>query len=83
MSLFVLPVWIGMPIFAVLIVSGSLALVLVLRPWVRRVAHGSPGWDRLLDTTIRTYGLFYGVTLAMIAAGSYTNHAQVDRTILQ
>ena len=77
-----LPVWLSLPAFVVAFLALSWAILLVLRRWVLRVSHGNLEWDRILGYAMATYGVFYGVTVALIAAGAYANFTQVDSLVL-
>ena len=43
-----LPIWIGLPLFVVLFVAASWAILLALRPWVKRASKDTVDWDRTL-----------------------------------
>jgi hypothetical protein len=83
MWLFDVPSGIGIPLFTLFFVGASWLVLLVLRRWVLRSAKGGGEWDRILGYAITAYGVFYGVTLAMIAAAAYQNFADVDGLVLQ
>src|SRR3954464_1006374 len=77
-----LPVAVSLPLFAVLFVLGSLLILLGLRPWVRRMADNPSEWDRVLGYAISSYGLFYGILLALVAVSVYQNYIQVHDAVL-
>lgn len=77
-----LPVWLALPAFVLAFLLLSWAILLVLRRWVLRVSEGSVEWDRILGYAMAVYGVFYGVTLALIAAGAYENFMDVDTLVL-
>jgi hypothetical protein len=83
MWLYQLPLSVGLPLFIVIVVGGSCAILLVLRRWVRRVGGQGEEWDRVLSYAVGAYGVFYGVTLALIAAAAYGNFTEVDGVVLQ
>jgi hypothetical protein len=83
MWLYDLPLFVGLPVFIALVVGGSCAILLVLRKWVFRVAPQGEEWDRVLSYAVGAYGVFYGVTLALIAAAAYGNFTEVDGVVLE
>ncbi|MBT9605249.1 DUF4239 domain-containing protein [Microbacterium sp.] len=82
MWLYQLPMAVGLPLFIALVVGGSCAVLLVLRRWVRKVAPQGEEWDRVLSYAVGAYGVFYGVTLALIAAAAYGNFTEIDGIVL-
>jgi hypothetical protein len=78
-----MPTAIGLPIFVVVFVGVSLAIVLGLRRWVPRKADGANEWDRVLGYAMASYGVLYGVTLALIAAATYENYRAVEEIVLK
>lgn len=83
MWLYDLPMYLGLPLFIVLVVGGSCAILLALRKWVRRAAPRGEEWDRVLSYAVGVYGVFYGVTLALIATAAYSNFTEVDGVVLE
>ncbi|MCG7416862.1 DUF4239 domain-containing protein [Microbacterium sp. ACRRU] len=83
MWLYQLPMAVGLPLFIVLVVGGSCGILLLLRRWVSKVAPQGDEWDRVLSYAVGAYGVFYGVTLALIAAAAYGNFTEVDGIVLQ
>lgn len=83
MWLYDLPMSVGLPLFIVLVVGGSCVILLILRKWVFRVAPQGEEWDRVLSYAVGAYGVFYGVTLALIAAAAYGNFTEVDGVVLE
>jgi hypothetical protein len=82
MWLYDVPMPIGLPLFVIVVVGASCGIVLALRRWVRRTAEGHGEWDRVLSYAVGAYGIFYGVTLGLIAAGAYGNFTEVDSIVL-
>lgn len=82
-SFFDLPIWVGLPIFVLVVVAVSSLLVLALRGWVRRASAGRGEWDRVLSYAVGAYGIIYGVTLGLIAAGAYGNFALVNSVVVK
>lgn len=83
MWLYEIPMWAGLPLFIIFVVGGSWLILLGLRRWVHRASRGSGEWDRILGYAVAVYGVFYGVTLALIASASYANYSDVDAIVLQ
>jgi len=83
MWLYQVPIVIALPLFVALFVGVSLAVVLALRKWVPRDGDGADEWDRVLRYAMASYGVLYGVTLALIAAASYENYRGVEEIVLQ
>ncbi|WP_336630578.1 MULTISPECIES: bestrophin-like domain [unclassified Microbacterium] len=81
-SLMDAPLWLGLTVFCVAFVGLSCLILLALRRWVARMAHEGSEWDRVLSYAVGAYGVFYGVTLALIAAASYATYADVDQVAL-
>ncbi len=75
------PTWLSLPGFLVLFVGLSCALLLALRPWVRSVVSRTAEWDRVLDHAITMYGVFYGITLALVAVSVFQNFIRVDQVV--
>ncbi len=76
-----LPVWLTLPVFVLLFVGLSCGLLLALRPWVKQVAVRTGEWDRVLGHAISMYGVFYGITLALVAVSVFQNFIRVDQVV--
>ena len=83
MWLYEVPIAIALPLFVALFVGVSLLVVLALRKWVPREGDSAPEWDRVLGYAMASYGVLYGVTLALIAAASYENYRGVEQIVLE
>jgi len=83
MWLYQVPIAIALPLFVALFVGISIAIVLALRKWVPRDGDPANEWDRVLRYAMASYGVLYGVTLALIAAASYENYRGVEEIVLQ
>jgi hypothetical protein len=77
-----LPVQVSLPLFVGLFVIVSLLVVLALRPLVHRLAENREEWDRVLGYAIASFGLFYGILLALVAVSVYTNFTTVHQDVL-
>ena len=49
-----------------------------MRPFVARAAATNPDWDRVLGYAMSSFGLFYGILLALIAVSVYENFQRVN-----
>ncbi len=77
-----LPIGVSLPLFVVTFVAVSTGILLALRPWVTRMAENPGEWDRVLGYAISSYGLFYGILLALVAVSVYGNFTQVHDAVL-
>ncbi|WP_353813489.1 DUF4239 domain-containing protein [Agromyces sp. SYSU T00266] len=69
------PIWITLPVFVGGFVVVSCLLVWALKPVVRRLVRDPDEWDRTLAHVIGTFGLFFGILLALVAVSVYENYA--------
>jgi hypothetical protein len=75
-------VWITLPVFVGGFVLVSCLIVLALRPLVRRLVTDRREWDRTLGHVIGTFGMFFGILLALVAVSVYENYAATrDATV--
>lgn len=74
--------WISLPIFVILFLGGSWGILILVRPWVRKAASDRKEWDRVLGYSMSTYGLFYGILLALVAVAVYQNYSSVRDVVL-
>ncbi len=77
-----LPEAVSLPLFVGAFVALSLLVLLALRPAVRRLAGDREEWDRVLGYAIASFGLFYGILLALVAVSVYTNFTTVHDDVL-
>ena len=68
-----LPLAISLPLFVGGFVLASCLVVIGLRPVVRRIVDDAEQWDRVLGHVIGTFGVFFGILLAMVAVSVYEN----------
>lgn len=76
------PDWILIPVFTLLFVGVSLAIVLVTRPLVQQLVHDSEQWDRVLGYTSGAFGVFFGILLALVAVSVYGNYTDAHAASL-
>ncbi|GGI43863.1 hypothetical protein BCL57_000174 [Agromyces flavus] len=75
-------IWITLPLFVGGFVLASCLIVLALRPLVRRLVKDRGEWDRTLGHVIGTFGMFFGILLALVAVSVYENYAATrDATV--
>ncbi|MFE5672133.1 DUF4239 domain-containing protein [Agromyces sp. NPDC056523] len=75
-------VWITLPLFVGGFVLISCLIVLALRPLVKRLVKDRREWDRTLGHVIGTFGMFFGILLALVAVSVYENYAATrDATV--
>ncbi|WP_022883568.1 DUF4239 domain-containing protein [Glaciibacter superstes] len=65
--------WITLPLFVGGFVLVSCLIVVALRPAVRRLVTDTNEWDRALAHVIGTFGVFFGILLALVAVSVYEN----------
>ena len=73
---------ITLPLFVGGFVLLSCLAVLWLRPVVRRLVDSPSEWDRALAHVIGTFGVFFGILLALVALSVYENFAVARRATL-
>ena len=74
--------WITLPLFIGGFVLGSCLIVVGLRPVVRRMVASPAEWDRALAHVIGTFGVFFGILLALVAVSVYDNFAETRHATL-
>ena len=67
-----------MPTFMLVFLGLSWLVLLGVRPFVTRAAASNPDWDRVLNYAMSSFGLFYGILLALIAVSVYENLQRVN-----
>jgi hypothetical protein len=72
------PTWIAMPTFMLVFLGLSWLVLLGVRPFVIRAAASNRDWDRVLGYAMSSFGLFYGILLALIAVSVYENFQRVN-----
>lgn len=68
-------IWITMPVFVGGFVLVSCLIVFAFRPVVHRLVADTKEWDRALAHVIGTFGVFFGILLALVAVSVYENFA--------
>lgn len=77
------PVWITMPLFVGGFILISCLIVWGLRPAVHRLVTNGKEWDRALAHVIGTFGIFFGILLALVAVSVYENFAYARTTAVE
>jgi hypothetical protein len=78
-----LPLWASLPLFVCAVLAISWGILLLVRPWVRRTAASNRDWDRILGYAMSSYGIFYGILLALVAVSVYENFQRVGGVVLE
>jgi hypothetical protein len=76
------PMWFSLPSFVLVCVVVSLGILLLVRPWVSRTAASNRDWDRVLGYAMQSYGILFGIVLALIAVSVYENFQRVNELVL-
>ena len=76
------PIWITLPLFTIGFVAISCGIVLALRPLVQKLVKNGKEWDRALAHVIGTFGVFFGILLALVAVSVYENYADTREAAL-
>jgi len=77
-----LPLWVSLPLFVGGFVVVSCLVVVGLRPVVRKIVDDVEQWDRVLGHVIGTFGVFFGILLALVAVSVYENYADTREAAL-
>jgi hypothetical protein len=78
-----LPIWLSLPTFVLFVLAASWGVLLLVRPWVQRLASANRDWDRVLGYAMSSYGIFYGILLALVAVSVYENFQRVTGVVLE
>lgn len=76
-------IFITMPVFVGGFVIVSCAVVLALRPVVQRMVDDPKEWDHALGHVIETFGVIFGILLALVAVAVYENFEEARRDTLE
>jgi hypothetical protein len=77
-----LPLAVSLPLFVGGFVLLSCLVVVLLRPVVRRIVDDTEQWDRVLGHVIGTFGVFFGILLALVAVSVYENYSDTREAAL-
>lgn len=74
---------ITLPLFVGGFVVVSCLVVLALRPVVQRLVSDTKEWDHALAHVIGTFGVFFGILLALVAVSVYENFSYTRQTAIE
>ncbi|WP_172979819.1 bestrophin-like domain [Agromyces agglutinans] len=74
---------ITLPLFVGGFVALSCLVVIGVRPVVRRFVTETKEWDRALGHVIGTFGVFFGILLALVAVAVYENFADTRQATIE
>ena len=77
------PLWISLPLFLTVFVFLSCMVVVWLRPVLRKRIDDTEQWDRVLGHVIGTFGVFFGILLALVAVSVYENYSDTREAVLK
>lgn len=73
---------ITLPLFVGGFIVVSCLIVLGLRPLIARLVDDPKDWDRALAHVISTFGVFFGILLALVAVSVYENFSYTRQTVI-
>jgi hypothetical protein len=76
-----LSLWSGTALFAIVFISITWLLIVIGRPLVRRTVEKQPNWAGVIGSVLSAFGLFYGVTLALVVLSSYEDYAAAGAAV--
>ncbi len=80
--LYNLPLWVLGPLMLAVFVGAAVLLQLVTRKWVQRNVHTSlEDHNEAVSALIGVYGLFYGITLGLIAVATWENYEETEQLV--
>jgi hypothetical protein len=72
-------------LFAIFVISSFTVFALVgqrwTKRWVRRIFGNSGDYNDLVNTTIATVGVFFGITLGLISVGAWQNYLDINNNV--
>lgn len=74
---------ITLPLFVGGFVAASCLIVIALRPVVNRLVTDTKEWDHALGHVIGTFGVFFGILLALVAVSVYENFASTRQATIE
>ncbi|MFH8253241.1 DUF4239 domain-containing protein [Microbacterium sp. B2969] len=78
-----LPLGLSLTLFVGGFVLASCLIVVALRPVVRRHVDDPAQWDRVLGHVIGSFGVFFGILLALVAVSVYQNYTAARQAALR
>lgn len=74
---------ITLPLFVGGFIVVSCVIVLALRPVIARMVDDPKDWDRALAHVISTFGVFFGILLALVAVSVYENFSYTRQAVIE
>jgi hypothetical protein len=71
------PLWSGAVLFAIIFVGVTWLFIILANPWVRRLVEQQSNWAGVVGSVLSAFGLFYGITLALVVLAAYEDYSQV------
>ncbi len=81
--LYELPGWLLCLLMVALCVGGAVLGLLATRAPVRRLFGPPPGHNDMVSYYLGAFGVFYGLTLGLIAVATWQNYTEVDKLVAQ
>jgi hypothetical protein len=74
-------------VFAAIVIGFFVSIGLIGQRWTRRWVKRIPGndgrYNELINTTIATVGVFFGITLGLISVGAWENFSDINANVNQ
>jgi Protein of unknown function (DUF4239) len=74
-------------VFAAIVIGFFVSIALLGQRWTRRWVKRIPGndgrYNEIINTTIATVGVFFGITLGLISVGAWENFSQINTNVNQ
>jgi O-antigen/teichoic acid export membrane protein len=74
-------------VFAAIVIGFFVSIALLGQRWTRRWVKRIPGHDgrynEIINTTIATVGVFFGITLGLISVGAWENFSEINTNVNQ
>ncbi len=78
-----LPNW----LFATMVIGTAVVVAIagqrLTQRWVKKIAGNDGRYNDLVNTTLATVGVFFGITLGLISVGTWQNFADIDANVNQ
>jgi hypothetical protein len=78
-----LPGWLLCLLMLILGTGGAVLGLVATRPLARRLFGPPPGHNEIVSYYMGAFGVFYGLTLGLIAVATWQNYIDVDRLVAQ
>src|SRR3954470_6220046 len=78
-----LPGWLLCVLMLVLCVGGAVLGLVATRAPARRLFGRPPGHNDVVSYYMGAFGVFYGLTLGLIAVAAWQNYTEVDKLVAQ